>query len=105
MAGKAAHRKDVSASAETGAATPFDVVREQKAFNLVEALTTIAKQQNRPPFQLVTDYAKLAFGSAKITAEEYFALRLYDDAAVGDGDRKAFVGLTGARKIWGQVNF
>jgi hypothetical protein len=83
----------------------IDVKRPQQALPIVEAMREIAAARGGSLFDLIKDFAKLAFGPGRLSLDEYLAHRLFDDALYAGADKKAFVGLVASRKIWISANF
>ena len=88
-----------------GEAAAIDVKRPRQEIALAPTLQRIATECGTTFFGLVKDYARLAFGPGRLSLDEYLALRLFDPKLYADADKRAFVGLTQSRKIWGTANF
>ena len=86
-------------------AAAIDVKRPRQEIALAPTLQRIAAECGTTFFGLVKDYARLAFGPGRLTLDEYLALRLFDPRLYAGADKRAFVGLTRSRKIWGTANF
>ena len=86
------------------AANVLDVAEAEKVLPLPIMLKTIAEKHGKPLQAIVTEIARLGFGAGKISTEEYFTLRLFDDAHI-TGDKAAFCGMGGMRKLWPEANF
>lgn len=82
----------------------LDVAEAEKVLPLPVMLTTIQERFGKPLPTIVTEIAKAAFGPGKLSTEEYFTLRLFDDAKI-IGDKAAFCGMTGMRKLWPIANY
>ncbi len=54
---------------------------------------------------MVFEMAKLALGTNRLSPGEYIELKLCDDSIYDGADKKAFIGLAAARKIWFRTNF
>ena len=83
----------------------LNVTRSQGDLPLPMLLRKAAAEYNKPFNQLLTDFVKLGYGPGKLTIDEYFDYRLFDDAALAGADKRQFVGLTVMRALWDQVNF
>ena len=93
-------------TAEAGTATAvLTVQRTQTDLSLPLLMRKVAADYGKSFNQLFTDFAKLGFGPGKLSVEEYFDLRLFDDAALAGADKRQFVGLDVMRQLWDQVNF
>lgn len=99
--------RDINGSLGNGDATSkfFDVERSQGALDLSTLLRGAAKETGRLPHQIMGEFAKLSFGPGRLSLEEYFSLRLYDDKQLSGVDKKAFVGVRAMRKIWNTANY
>lgn len=82
----------------------LDVAGTLKPLQLPELLQIAARESGKSFQQIVGEMARLAFGPGKISTEEYFSLRLFDDALLGGVDKRAFIGFRVSRDVWGAVN-
>ena len=82
----------------------LDVAEAEKVLPLPFMLKTISAKYNKPLQTIVGEIAKTAFGPGKLSSEEYFTLRLFDDANIV-GDKSAFCGNAGMRKLWTSANY
>jgi hypothetical protein len=87
-----------------GASNVLDVAEAEKVLPLPLMLKAASEKYGKPLQQIVMEIARLGFGAGRITAEEYFTLRLFDDANIR-GDKAAFCGMASMRKLWPEVNF
>ncbi len=55
--------------------------------------------------QLLTEFVKLGYGPGKLSVEEYFDLRLFDDKALAGADKREFIGMSVMRSVWDQINY
>ena len=78
--------------------------RDDKPLDLPTLLKRIAADFGRSPNQIVGELARLAFGPGKLSIDEYFAMRLFDDKALGGTDKRAFLGLDAMRRVWMKAN-
>ncbi len=96
----------VAAKVETRlASSVLTVQRTQSDLSLPLLMRKVVADHGKSLNQLFTDFAKLGFGPGKLSVEEYFDLRLFDDAALAGADKRQFVGLDVMRQLWDQVNF
>ena len=77
----------------------LDTNEPDKPLPLQELLKIATERYGKTLGSLVSDMAKLSFGPGKVSAEEYFDLRLFDDAALAGADKRAFVGMRGSKAI------
>ena len=82
----------------------LDVAETEKVLPLPVLLKTISQEYNKPLQTIVTEIAKAAFGQGRLSSEEYFTLRLFDDAHIV-GDKSAFCGMSGMRRLWPAANY
>jgi hypothetical protein len=79
--------------------------RDDKPLDLPTLLKRIASEFGRAPNQVVAELARLAFGPGKLSIDEYFAMRLFDDKGLGGTDKRAFLGLDAMRRVWMKANY
>ena len=85
-------------------ANVLDVAEAEKVLPLPLMLKSIAEKYNKPFQSVVGEIARASFGRGKLTSEEYFTLRLFDDANIV-GEKSAFCGMSGMRSLWPAANF
>jgi hypothetical protein len=83
----------------------LDIDHADAPFVLPIAMQQAATGYGASYQQIFTDILKVSFGPGKLTAEEYFNLRLFEDAALAGNDKRAFVGLSEMRKLWDVANY
>lgn len=81
------------------ASSILDTTEPDKPLPLPEMLKIATERYGKTLGALVSDMAKLSFGPGKISAEEYFDLRLFDDAGLAGADKREFVGMRGSKVI------
>lgn len=72
---------------------------------LAKMLQMAADRYGKSPVQLLTDFARLAIGPGRLSIDEYFAFRLFDDEALSGADKSQFAGLRAMRDVWMAVNW
>ena len=82
----------------------LDVAEAEKVLPLALMLKTASEKYNKPIRTVVGEIAKAAFGQGRLTSEEYFTLRIFDDSHIV-GPKAAFCGTAGMRKLWPAGNF
>ena len=87
------------------AGSVLTVERTQSDLSLPILMRRVVSEYGKSFNQLIGDFARLGFGPGKLSVEEYFDLRLFDDAALNGADKRQFVGLDVMRQLWDQVNF
>ncbi len=87
------------------AGSVLTVERTQTDLSLPVLMRRVVSEYGKSFNQLIGDFARLGFGPGKLSVEEYFDLRLFDDAALNGADKRQFVGLDVMRQLWDQVNF
>lgn len=105
-ASKSAPAEPAPEAAPAAAEAPKALVtkRETANLNVGAMIAEAAAKCGKSPVQMMVEFAKLAFGSGKITFDEYFTLGLYKEKP-GSPEAQSYVGLKGARDIWRTVNF
>jgi hypothetical protein len=63
------------------------------------------RDRKRSNLSILIDFWKLRLGAGRLSLNEYFELRLFDEQLYRDVDKKAFIGLESARRIWFQANY
>ncbi len=82
----------------------LDVSETEKVLPLPLMLKAIATNYDKPLQHIVGEIAMATFGQGKLTSEEYFTLRLFDDKNIV-GEKSAFCGMAGMRKLWPAANY
>ena len=82
----------------------LDVNETEKVLPLPLMLKVIATEYDKPLQSVVGEIAMATFGQGKLTSEEYFTLRLFDDKNIV-GEKSAFCGMAGMRKLWPVANY
>jgi hypothetical protein len=77
----------------------LDVNEPDKPLPLPEMLKIATERYGHTLGAIVADMAKLTFGPGKVSAEEYFDLRLFDDKQLAGVDKREFVGMRGSKTI------
>jgi Sugar-transfer associated ATP-grasp len=96
---------DVAPSAAPAKSQPIlDVEEFVKPLPMPELLMGVMKANGKPLTHLVSDMARLSFAPSRISPEEYFDLRLYDDEALAGADKREFVGMKGCKWIGLEAN-
>ncbi len=82
----------------------LDIDPPEKPLPLPAMLKLVAEKTGKSLPQMVAEIARLSFGPGKVSTEEYFDLRLYDDQALGGQDKKTFLGMRGSKQIGLEAN-
>ena len=82
----------------------LDVSETEKVLPLPLMLKVISTRFDKPLQSIVGEIAMATFGQGKLSSEEYFTLRLFDDKNI-IGEKSAFCGMTGMRKLWPAANY
>lgn len=77
----------------------LDVNEPEKPLPLPEMLKVASTRYGKSLTTLVREIASLGFGPGKVSAEEYFDLRLFDDAGLTSDDKRAFAGMRACKQI------
>lgn len=94
-----------AAEASPKAGAILDVAEQERTLPLPLMLKTASERYGKTLQQIVYEIAKLGFGPGKISVEDYFALRLFDDASLAGADKKAFAGPRAFKPIEIDVNY
>lgn len=101
-------KDDAPTSTADAASDKGEVLTVQRAdadLPLPMLMRKVAADYGKSFNQMLGEFVKLGYGPGKLTIEEYFTLRVFDDAALAGADKRDFVGLTAMRAIWEQLNY
>ena len=70
----------------------LDIDPPEKTLPLPAMLKLVAEKHGKSLPNMVAEIARLSFGPGKVSTEEYFDLRLYDDA-LSPQEKKTFLGM------------
>ncbi len=87
----------------TEAAKILELAPEKDKANFAQSMASVRSGQGKNLASQVLEIARLARGEGKLTPEEYFDFRLYDDALYSAEEKKTFIGKNGATKIYQRV--
>ena len=76
-------------------------VREMPAF--AEVMPRVAAEYGRSLSGQLRDLVAYCYGGNKLLVDEYYQLRLFDDATYTPAQKKRFVGLRKSREIWNRL--
>lgn len=76
----------------------LDIDPPEKPLPLPQMLKLVAEKHGKSLPNMVAEIARLSFGPGKVSTEEYFDLRLYDDA-LSPQDKKTFLGMRGSKQV------
>ena len=79
-----------------------DTARTTLSF--ADVMSRVAEDYGKPLTTQLKELATLCMRGNRLTTEEYYLMRLYDDAQNTLEDKKRFVGLAKSREIWADLN-
>ena len=82
----------------------LDIDPPEKPLPLPAMLKLVTEKHGKSLPQMVAEIARLSFGPGKVSTEEYFDLRLYDDTALAGQDKKSFLGMRGSKQVGLEAN-
>ncbi|MEM9280142.1 MAG: sugar-transfer associated ATP-grasp domain-containing protein, partial [Pseudomonadota bacterium] len=92
----------------------FDMTSEDKIIldsastnempQLAEVMPRVVKEYGKSLGGQLKDLVSLCIGGNKLTIDEYYKMKLFDDATYSQKDKKAFAGLMKSRRIWMAVS-
>ena len=82
-----------------------DISKPNRPVTSKSALARIAASGKRSYFAMLAEIASLYIGAGRLSLDEYLDLELFDNDTYKGIDKKAFVGLLAANKIWFQANY
>jgi hypothetical protein len=88
-----------------GDTSPFDVSKADSQPLSATMIPQLAAYRKRSLFSLIVEIARLWFGIGRLSLDEYLELKLFDDDAFKGVDKRSFVGLKAARKMWFKANY
>lgn len=92
--------KTVEAGTETAPTLDQFAGKPQLAF--AQLLPRVAAEYGKSLGSQVKDFLSYCMRGNKLTVDEYYHMRLFDDEAYSIDDKKAFVGLQKSRELWGK---
>jgi hypothetical protein len=90
---------------EAEAPSIFDVSHAHPRLPIASTLQRIAGEAGVPPLQIVSDYARLAFGPGKLSLDDYVNYRLFDERFLDGADKRAFIGRRCNRDYLVDINY
>lgn len=93
------------ATDDAGKVEVMTVQRSHGDLPLPMLMRRVAADYGKSFNQLLGEFVKLGYGPGKLSIEEYFDFRLFDDAALTGADKREFVGLAMVRSLWDEVNY
>ncbi len=81
----------------------LDSIAGKEHLAFAELMPHVAKEFDKPLSAQLRDMLSLCLRGNKLSVEEYYHMRLYDDVAYSMEDKKRFVGLQRSRKIWAEL--
>jgi len=85
--------------------SPVDILKTKSHSTPAATISEFAARGKRSSFSLIIEIARLWFGIGHLSPDEYLELKLFDGDAFKGSDKKSFVGLKAARKIWLKANY
>jgi hypothetical protein len=83
----------------------IDIAKLDSAGLEMLAAAPSGRDRKRSNLSILIDFWKLRLGAGRLSLNEYLELRLFDEQLYRGVDKKAFVGLQAARRIWFQANY
>ena len=80
----------------------LDTAKVEAPFNPAQCLTAVAQAYGKSPMAQVSDFVRLRFGRGKLTFQEYYQFRLFDDSRYTAAAKKCFVGLKAQEQLYAQ---
>ena len=82
-----------------------DVPKPERSGPPGTALSRIAADGRRSYLAMLAEIVRLRLGAGRLSLDEYLELALFDNDVHKNADKKKFVGLMAARKIWFMANY
>lgn len=77
----------------------LDRDKRKLPIDIVECLRVGRQEHGKSLASQIVEIARLTFGPGKLSPEEYFCYRLYDDSRYGPGDKRRFAGEASQGRI------
>ena len=77
----------------------LDTTEPEKPLPLPMLLTAVQQRYGQSLPKVVTEIARLGFGNGRVSAEEYFDLRLFDEAGLNGANKHEFLGMRGCKYV------
>ena len=90
---------------DAGKVEVLTVQRSHGDLPLAMLMRQVAANYGKSFNQLLGEFVKLGYGPGKLSVEEYFDLRLFDDKALAGADKREFIGMSVMRTVWDQINY
>jgi len=85
--------------------SPLEVSNVEVQSKSATAISQFAACDKRSLLSIIVEIAKLWFGAGHLSLDEYLELKLYNNVTFKGVDKRSFVGLKTARKIWMKANY
>ncbi len=86
-------------------AASFDTAHATAQGSTAESMARASAQTGVAPMKLMREYSRLAFGSGKVSFDDYIKFRLFDDAWLGGASKDDFVGSRRNIELTEQINY
>lgn len=82
----------------------LDVASRYEIPPYAEVMPRVAAEAGKSMGSQLKDLLRLSLRGNRLTADEYYLMRLYEDDRLGIDDKRRFVGLQKSRNIWSSLN-
>ncbi|MCC2112105.1 MAG: hypothetical protein KDJ16_08740, partial [Hyphomicrobiales bacterium] len=89
---------------DTERTSALDVSHDVSGLMLPELLRMAVERFGKSYTEVVMDLARLSIGPGRLSPEEYFVFRLFDDEALDGADKREFAGYSAGVNIWAKAN-
>lgn len=80
----------------------LDIVKVEAPFNPAQCLSAVARAYGKSPMAQVRDFMGLHFGPGKLTLQEYYQFRLFDDSRYSPDAKRCFLGVKAQERLFAQ---
>lgn len=78
----------------------LDSAKAETAFSAAQCLSAVARAYGKSPLAQVRDYIQLHFGPGRLTLQEYYQFRLFDDSQYSPDAKKRFLGHKAQQQLY-----
>jgi len=78
----------------------LDSAKTEDAFSAAQCLNTVAQNFGKSPLAQARDFMRLHFGPGRLSLQEYYQFRLFDDSRYSLHEKRQFLGHKAQKKLY-----
>lgn len=78
----------------------LDNAKAEAPFSAAQCLNAVAQTYGKSPMAQVRDYIRLCFGPGRLSLQEYYQFRLFDDARYSPDAKRRFIGHKAQQQLY-----